>query len=215
LAPEQIAAVRASARDGWQAVDRDSIDTGRAYYWRHRDGSGRRIAVAVFDGPLSRGVAFGETAARAETFLDSVRASAERSKADGQRLVLCASDGELWGHHKKFADLTLAFATHVEAARRGIEVTNLAAFLARHPPTREVQLAGGPDGEGTAWSCTHGLGRWQADCGCHMSGGDGWNQKWRAPLRRAVDLVRDAAAAFYEDAGSELLVDPWGARDAY
>ena len=34
----------------------------------------------------------------------------------GPRLVLCASDGELWGHHKKFADLTLAFATRVEAA---------------------------------------------------------------------------------------------------
>src|SRR5262245_33366322 len=92
LAPEQIAAVRATSHDAWTPVDRDSLDTGRAYFWRHRDGSGRRIAIAVLDGPLSRGVAFGETASHAGTFLDAVRASADRSKVDGQRLVLCASD---------------------------------------------------------------------------------------------------------------------------
>jgi alpha-amylase/alpha-mannosidase (GH57 family) len=43
LAPEQIAAVRARPDDPWQTVDRDTIDTGRAYTWRHRDGSGRSI----------------------------------------------------------------------------------------------------------------------------------------------------------------------------
>jgi len=232
LAPEQIAAVRpppgvletvresggepaARVADGWTPVDRDSLDTGRAYFWRHRDGSGRRIALCIFDGELSRGVAFGNAAERAELLLDKVRASAERSEVEGQRLVLCASDGELWGHHKKFADLTLAFATHVEAARRGIEVTNLGAFLARHAPTWEARLAEGPDGEGTAWSCGHGLGRWQRDCGCHMGGGVGWNQAWRGPLRQGLDIIRDAAAAFFEDAGGDLYWDPWGARDAY
>jgi alpha-amylase/alpha-mannosidase (GH57 family) len=229
LAPEQISAVRpaapparsaaaAASESGepeWTHVDRDSLDTGRAYFWRHRDGSGRKIALAVFDGELSRAVAFGDAANRAESLLDGARTSAARSEVDGQRLVLCASDGELWGHHKKFADLTLAFATHVEAARRGIEVTNLSAFLARHPPTWEARLAEGPNGEGTAWSCAHGLGRWQRDCGCHMGGGVGWNQAWRGPLRRALDLVRDAAGAFYEEAAGDLLWDPWGARDAY
>jgi alpha-amylase/alpha-mannosidase (GH57 family) len=219
LAPEQIDGVRseeAASKDGpWQRVDRDTIDTGRAYTWRHPDGSGRSIALAVFDGALSRAVAFGEASGRAENLLDAVRASAEGSKVSGQRLVLCASDGELWGHHKKFADLTLTFATHVEAARRGIDVTNLGAYLARHPPTWEARLAPGPDGEGTAWSCAHGLGRWQSDCGCAMDGASGWSQAWRGPLRRGLDLIRDAAAAFYEDAASELLSDPWGARDAY
>ena len=120
LAPEQIAAVRPVDVDEWTAVDRDSLDTGRGYLWRHRDGSGRTIAIGVFDGPLSRAVAFSETANRAESLLDAVQASADRSRVDGSRLVLCASDGELWGHHKKFADLTLAFATRVEAERRGI-----------------------------------------------------------------------------------------------
>jgi hypothetical protein len=217
LAPEQIAAVRAPAATAWTPVDRDSVDTGRAYFWRHRDGSGRRIGVGVFDGPISRAVAFGAESSSADALLRAVAASADRSRAaDGPpRLVLCASDGELWGHHKKFADLTLAYATYAEAERRGIEVTNLAAHLERHPPTWELDLSPGPDGEGTAWSCAHGLGRWKRDCGCNMSTAAGWDQKWRGPLRAALDLVRDASAAFYEDAASELLVDPWGARDAY
>ncbi|HVZ73846.1 MAG TPA: DUF3536 domain-containing protein [Polyangia bacterium] len=217
LAPEQIAAVRAPGAAAWTAVNRDTVDTGRAYFWRHRDGSGRRIGIGVFDGPISRAVAFGAETSNAELFLKAVQDSADRSRAtDGPPvLVLCASDGELWGHHKKFADLTLAYATYEEAARKGIEVTNLAAHLAKYPPTWELELAPGPDGEGTAWSCAHGLGRWQRDCGCNMSTAAGWNQKWRGPLRAALDVVRDAAAAFYEDAASEWLVDPWGARDAY
>ena len=215
LAPEQITAVRMRGTEEWTAVDRDTLDTGRGYFWRHRDGSGRTIALAIFDGPLSRAVAFGETANRAESLLDAVSVSAERSKVAGQRLVLCASDGELWGHHKKFADLTLAFATRVEAQRRGIEVTNLGAYLARHPPAWEVQLAEGPDGEGTAWSCSHGLGRWKRDCGCNMGGPEAGNQAWRGPLRRALDIVRDAAARMYEDAAGELFRDPWAARDGY
>jgi hypothetical protein len=215
LAPEQIDAVRASADDDWEEVDRESIDTGRAYRWYHPDGSGRTIAICVFDGPMSRAVAFGEAATRAEGLLDAARSAAERSKAAGQRLVLCASDGELWGHHKKFSDLTLAFATRVEAHRRGVEVTNLGAYLKRHPPVWEARLAPGPDGEGTAWSCAHGVGRWRRDCGCNMGGGPGWSQAWRGPLRAGLDLIRDAAARFYEDAAGELLIDPWGARDAY
>jgi hypothetical protein len=216
LGPEQIAGVRASSQDTWTEVTRDSLDTGRTYRWYHRDGSRRFMALCVFDGALSRAVAFGEASARAENLLDAVQASAERSHvSDGQRLVLCASDGELWGHHKKFADLTLAFATGVEAPRRGIDATNLGAYLAHNPPTWEARLATGPEDEGTAWSCGHGLGRWTRDCGCKMSGDAGWNQAWRGPLRKALDVVRDAAAAFYEEAAAEWLLDPWGARDAY
>jgi hypothetical protein len=215
LAPEQINGVRPHGVLEWMAVDRDTLDTGRGYFWRHRDGSGRSISIGVFDGPLSRSVAFGETANHAGRLLDAVQASADRSRVSGPRLVLCASDGELWGHHKKFADLTLAFATRIGAQHRGMEVTNLGAYLARHPPTWEVRLAEGPDGEGTAWSCGHGLGRWKRDCGCNMGGDRAGSQAWRGPLRRALDVVRDAAARLYEDAAGDLFRDPWAARDGY
>ena len=47
--------------------------------------------------------------------------------------MLAASDGELYGHHKKFADLTLAHAVTKRASEMGITITNLEAYLARDP----------------------------------------------------------------------------------
>jgi alpha-amylase/alpha-mannosidase (GH57 family) len=216
VAPEQIAAVKPPGK-GWAPVDRDSLDTGRAYRWVHGDGSGRSIALAVFDGPFSRELAFGSAARDSESFLAHVRASAERSSVAGPRLVLAASDGELYGHHKKFADLMLAHAISVEAGRHGIKVTNLGAFLGAELPAWQAELSQGPLGEGTAWSCAHGLGRWQRHCGCAMQSPDetGWSQAWRGPLRAALDGLRDRAAAFFENSGGDLFEDPWTVRDEY
>ena len=214
LAPEQIAAVRKPGKE-WVSVNANTLDTGRLYRWPHPDGSGRSIALAIFDGPVSRDLAFGTATRDAGTFLAAVRKAAERSSAEGRRLVLAATDGELYGHHKKFADLTLAYATQVGAASAEIEVTNLATFLQQQPPTWEAQLHTGPDGEGTAWSCSHGVGRWRRDCGCAMDVSRGWNQAWRSPLREAFDRLRDRAARFFADAGHELFADPWQARNGY
>jgi len=214
LAPEQIEAVR--PEDGaWQAVTSESLDTGRAYRFFHPDGSGRAIALAIFDGPLSRDLAFGNATRDASSFLEAMHRSAERSKVTGKRLVLAASDGELYGHHKKFADLTLAYAMNVAAPIQEMEITNLDAFLAESPPTWELRLRAGPDGEGTAWSCGHGLGRWRRDCGCRMQEVKGSSQAWRAPLRQALDILRDQAAVFFEEDAGELFADPWQVRDAY
>jgi alpha-amylase/alpha-mannosidase (GH57 family) len=214
LAPEQIEAVRPPDGD-WQPVTTESVDTGRTYRFFHPDGSGRSIAIAIFDGPLSRDLAFGNATRDAANFLEAMRRSAERSKVTEKPLVLAASDGELYGHHKKFADLTLAYAVNVAAPEHDIEVTNLDAFLAESPPTWEVRLRQGPNNEGTAWSCNHGLGRWQRDCGCRMQEVKGSSQAWRGPLRQALDLLRDKAAAFFEDASEGLFADPWQARDAF
>jgi alpha-amylase/alpha-mannosidase (GH57 family) len=214
LAPEQIEAVR-QADGGWQTVTSENLDTGRAYRFGHPDGSGRSLALAIFDGPLSRDLAFGTATRDAAGFLEAMRRSAERSKVAGKRLVLAASDGELYGHHKKFADLTLAYAVNVAAQSQEMDVTNLEAYLAESPPTWELRLRPGPDGEGTAWSCAHGLGRWLRDCGCRMHEVKGSSQAWRAPLRQALDLLRDRAAVFFEEDAGDLLHDPWQARNAY
>ncbi|MGB9181143.1 MAG: DUF3536 domain-containing protein, partial [Pyrinomonadaceae bacterium] len=72
-----------------------------------------------------------------------------------------------------------------------------------------------PDGEGTSWSCAHGVGRWQRDCGCQTGATEGWNQSWRAPLREALDFLRERAADVFEDLAGEIFRDPWEARDAY
>jgi alpha-amylase/alpha-mannosidase (GH57 family) len=70
-------------------------------------------------------------------------------------------------------------------------------------------------GEGSSWSCAHGVGRWTRDCGCHTGGEAGWNQAWRDPLRVALNYLRDDAALKFESRGGELLRDPWAARNDY
>ena len=137
-----------------------------------------------------------------------------RGAGDGA-MVNVATDGESYGHHFKFGDRCLAYALEVEAPKRGINVTNYGEFLERNPPRDEVEIKAGPDGQGTAWSCVHGVGRWYKNCGCHTGGEPGWNQEWRAPLRAAFDLLRDECASRFEEIGAELFRDPWKARDDF
>ncbi|HXC65015.1 MAG TPA: DUF3536 domain-containing protein, partial [bacterium] len=94
-------------------------------------------------------------------------------------------------------------------------ITNYGEYLDRCPPVWEAEIKSGPDGEGTAWSCAHGVGRWIRDCGCHTGGQEGWNQAWRGPLRDALDFVRDTLAPEFERAAGALLKEPWAARDAF
>jgi hypothetical protein len=98
---------------------------------------------------------------------------------------------------------------------RDWHVTNYRAFLEMHPPVQEVEISLGPQGEGTAWSCAHGVGRWERDCGCNTGGEPGWNQQWRTPLRQAFNFLNDKLALIFTQAGGRFLKDPWAARNDY
>jgi alpha-amylase/alpha-mannosidase (GH57 family) len=189
---------------------RGDIDTSRPYLFRHVDGSGRSLAVFFYNGPLARAIAF-------ERALSSSRGLVERFVRAGRLgdLVNVATDGETYGHHFKFGDLGLAHALRVEAKAAGFWVTNYGQYLDHHPPELTVEVDNGPDGEGSSWSCVHGVARWARDCGCHTGGEPGWNQKWRQPLRAALEFLRDDAAAKFEEAADGLLRDPWAARNDY
>lgn len=179
-----------------QAAGPAPVDPRRTY-------TSEGVAIVFFDGPLSHAAAFEPL---------SSQALVERAlTAAGPGLVCVATDGETFGHHQKYFDRGLAYALTVEAPRRGLAVTTPGAYLAAHPPTESVTV------RTSAWSCAHGVDRWRDDCGCATGGERGWNQRWRAPLRRALDLVRDAAAEIYERRGAAVFVagDPWAARDAY
>ncbi|HEX8722635.1 MAG TPA: DUF3536 domain-containing protein [Pyrinomonadaceae bacterium] len=212
LSPFQAAAVRAAGSAGWQALADGGVDTSVPYKFLHRDGSGRSIAVFFYDGQLARAVAFEGLLASSQGL---VGACARAARGGGAQIVSVATDGESYGHHFRWGDRSVAYALEVEAARAGLRVTNYGEFLDGREPAHEVRLRGGPGGEGTAWSCAHGLGRWSRDCGCNASAPEGWNQRWRAPLRAAFDFLRDDLAPKFEEAAGRLLKDPWAARDEY
>src|SRR4029077_5299109 len=65
------------------------------------------------------------------------------------------------------------------------------------------------------WSCAHGVERWRSNCGCNSGGHPGWEQQWRAPLREALDNLRDAVTPMACQLSASLFKDLWAARDAY
>lgn len=213
LAPGQAERVRpiGAGPEAWRPVADGSIDPSQPYRWLARDGSGRSIALFFYDGPLARAIAFEGALSSSQALVDRALHAA---RGPG-RIVNVATDGETYGHHFHFGDRCLAYALAEEAPRRGFWVTNYGEFLEHFPPAMEVEVRAGPDGEGTSWSCSHGVGRWRRDCGCQTGGREGWTQAWRAPLRRALDLIRDEAAASFEEAGRDFFDDPWAVRDAY
>lgn len=213
LAPQQAQRVRplGGGPDSWRDVSDGSVDPTQAYRWLSRDASGRSIALFFYDGPIARSIAFEGALSSSEGLVGRFAAA---SRGPG-RIVHVATDGETYGHHFKFGDRCLAYALDVEAPARGFWRTNYGEFLDHFPPAMEAEIRPGPDGEGTSWSCAHGVGRWRRDCGCQTGGREGWSQAWREPLRGAFDLLRDGAAAVFDEAARDFFDDPWAARDAY
>ena len=125
------------------------------------------------------------------------------------QLVHIATDGESYGHHFQYGDMALAYALHQIEKSDHAKLTVYGEFLEKYPPTYEAEIH-----QGSAWSCSHGVGRWKENCGCN-SGRAGWHQEWRAPLRNALDWLRDRLAPLFEGKGKEFFKDPWLARDEY
>jgi alpha-amylase/alpha-mannosidase (GH57 family) len=211
LSPEQAERVRPLTGGDWHDVSNGSIDSGVPYRYFHRDGSGRSIDVFFYEKGIARGVAFEGALSSSQSLIDRIA----RVPGGEGRIVQTATDGESYGHHTKFGDRSLAYALEEEAGQRGYWVTNYAAYLEQNPPTYEVEIKAGPDGNGTSWSCAHGVGRWYRDCGCQTGAREGWNQAWRGPLRRAFDHVRDTVSSYFEKQRGQLFIDPWAARNEY
>jgi alpha-amylase/alpha-mannosidase (GH57 family) len=204
LAPGQAGSVRDPGGD-WRPGP-VALDPRRAY--RCDVGQGRSLALFFYDGAISHGIAF-EGLLRSGDAL-ATRLLAGFDEAPHAQLVHVATDGETYGHHHRFGEMALAAAcARIEATGAAV-LTNHAAFLAAHPPTLEARVV-----EGSSWSCAHGVERWRTDCGCRAGRHTGWTQRWRGPLREALDWLRDAIDPLYEARASALLKDPWAARDAY
>jgi alpha-amylase/alpha-mannosidase (GH57 family) len=191
----------------WRTVEGANIDPTRAYVCPLP--SGRSINLFFYDGPISRAVAFERLLANGETFASRLL-SGFSDHRDWPQLLHIATDGETYGHHHAHGDMALSYALdHIESNHLA-KITNYGEYLELHPPEHEVEIV-----ENTAWSCAHGVGRWATDCGCNSGGHAGWNQQWRAPLRSALDWLRDDLASPTEQAGGALLKDPWTARNDF
>jgi alpha-amylase/alpha-mannosidase (GH57 family) len=199
-------AIKADAlgKRNWKDTPEASADTTRPYLVE--TSPGHSIAVFFYNGPVSRAIAF-------DGLLNSGEAFAERliggfGEDDAPQLVHVATDGESYGHHHRHGEMALAYALQL-LEEGNATLTNYSQFLSIAPPTHAAEIV-----ENSSWSCFHGVERWRSNCGCN-GGKAGWNQKWRAPLREALDWLRDVLAPLVRGACSELLTDADSARNDY
>lgn len=185
----------------------DPIRPYRCFLDPQENGDRPYIDVFFYDGPISRDMGFNDVLASSQHFAGRI-GQAVRGDHRPAQLISVATDGETFGHHKGGAEKALAYALVHEFPDSGWTVTNYAHYLSLNPPEWEVELK-----PVTAWSCSHGVNRWQDDCGC--GGGGLWHQKWRRPLRVALDWLRDELTQVYAQMGAMLFKDPWEARDTY
>jgi alpha-amylase/alpha-mannosidase (GH57 family) len=199
----QAESVRDAAGE-WLAASAHLVP-GVPYLWRGP--AGVDLAIFFYDGELSRAVAFERAMSDSRAFARRIAAKLLPTAED--ELVLLATDGESYGHHSPFGEMGLAHLLRYALPEVNVTLVNPGWFLARNPAAVEVKLKAG----GTSWSCAHGVERWRSDCGCGAEGGR--HQKWRAPLRAALESLREKLADLYERKSAGLLADCWAARDAY
>jgi alpha-amylase/alpha-mannosidase (GH57 family) len=214
LAPSQAQRCRTLPKDEqlmseWYEVGGSQIDPTRPYRCFLPSGNPNHDYIDIFfyDGPISRDMGFSDALYNADHLVGRI-GQAVRGDHRPAQLISVATDGETFGHHKGGTEKTLAYAFLHEFPQRGWTVTNFAHYLSLNPPSWEVELK-----PVTAWSCAHGVERWQDDCGCGGEGG--WHQKWRRPLRQALDWLRDQLIKVYEETGRQFFRDPWATRDEY
>ncbi|MCX6693757.1 MAG: DUF3536 domain-containing protein [Methanomicrobiales archaeon] len=214
LAPHQALRVRRAGGGAWTTVLPGGLDIHVPYLVRLP--SGRSLAVFFYDGGLSGKVAFGDLLADGASLAGAITHSFP-DDSDSDMLVSVATDGETFGHHKKFGEMGLARCIDVIRSGESVSLTVFGEYLASHPPVFEVEVH-----EMSSWSCSHGVERWRSACGCGGVDAPGASLAWRAPLRRAMDLIRgrirtlsaSILGEFFSDPGATLrdaviLAGPW------
>jgi alpha-amylase/alpha-mannosidase (GH57 family) len=207
LSPYQAGRVRNAGTTEWSDVSDGHVDPKRVY--EQQLPSGRTIALFFYDGPISQGVAFEGLLIKGENLANRLIDAFDET-ASMPQLVHIATDGETYGHHHRNGDMALAYALDYIESNHLANLTIYGEYLEKHPPTYEVEII-----ENTSWSCYHGIERWRSNCGCNSGMQPKWHQRWRAPLRDALDWLRDTVNPRYEKKAHQLLKDPWLARDDY
>lgn len=207
LASHQMKSIRRIGEKAWKKASDPVPDIFRPY--RCPLPSGKSINIFFYEGNVAHDVAFGGLLNNGENFARRL-ASAFPEKSEGPLLMHIATDGETYGHHHQFGNMALSYCLRSIESLPSVELTVYGEYLDKYPPEYEVEVV-----ENSSWSCSHGVERWRADCGCRIGDRAGWQQKWRAPLRKAMDFLRDQLALIYEKEMGRYVKDPWQARDQY
>ena len=210
LSPYQALKVRKKGDKEWQDVSWGNIDPARSYKYTLKSDPSKTIDLFFYDGAISRSVAFDELLKDGNKFIKRLKEGVSETR-DYPQLVNIATDGESYGHHTKFGDMALSYVLKLKAADEGFVITNYAQYLEECESNYEADIK-----QASSWSCFHGVGRWKEDCGCSTGGQPGWNQKWRKPLRDALDYLRDKLAELFEKEGRNYFnADVWEIRNKY
>ncbi|MCF0223359.1 MAG: DUF3536 domain-containing protein [Fibrobacter sp.] len=219
LSPTQADCYRKFEDEEWMGCANTDIDTTRPYRIYPRDKEGNLVCEGYLDvffyNPwLSSAVGFEHLLRDAGVFGKRI-GDAWNPSSNEPQLVSIGTDGESYGHHEPFGDMCAAWLYNHYAPDHNMVPVNYGWFLEMFPPKHEVLLKNF-HGEGCAWSCAHGVGRWYRDCGCSTGGGPDWNQKWRGPLRDAFDHLKHLADdVFVREFAKISNVNPWDARNDY
>lgn len=210
LSPYQAAKFRQKGDKEWTDVSWGNIDPARSYRYYIKSAPGKYLDLFFYDGAISRSVAFDELLKDGNKFSKRLKEGVSDCR-DFPQLINIATDGESYGHHTKFGDMALAYVLKIKAKDEGFTITNYGEYLEKYRSDCEVDIK-----QASSWSCFHGVGRWKEDCGCSTGGHPGWNQKWRKPLRDALDYLRDELISIYEEQGKKYFnTDIWEVRNRY
>src|SRR5574344_985747 len=209
LSPYQALKIREKGQTNWVDVSWGNIDPARSYRYYIKSDSKKYIDLFFYDGAISKSVAFDEILKDGNKFIKRLKEGISDCR-DYPQLINIATDGESYGHHTKFGDMALSYVLKIRAKDEGFKITNYAEYLDKYRSNCEVDIK-----QASSWSCFHGVGRWKEDCGCSTGGHPGWNQKWRKPLRNALDYLRDELAIIFDKEGSAFFDNPWAVRNNY
>lgn len=210
LSPYQALKVRQEGDKKWTDVSWGNIDPARSYRYYIKSAPGKFIDLFFYDGAISKSVAFDELLKDGNKFAKRLKDGISDCR-DYPQLVNIATDGESYGHHTKFGDMALAYVLQIKAKEEGFIITNYGEYLAKYRSDYEVDIK-----QASSWSCFHGVGRWKEDCGCSTGGHPGWNQKWRKPLRDALDYLRDELVKLFEEEAPKFFnKNCWEVRNNY
>ncbi len=191
------------AKDGAQTLE-DS-KTLQPYVFNSRQQPGKKLSVFFFNSALSQKI----KPEMENTEKYYLRILSSFSADSSPQILSIASDGENYGHHIKDGDLHLTALLEKILKDKKISLINYSAYLKQFPPQKEISII-----NNTAWSCSHGLGRWERNCGCRIDQSNK-EQSWRETLKTFSDKLQSETERIYFDKTKSIFKDPQEALLSY